>query len=76
MMIMRVKIHLTGNHLENERAISKFDVMAKMEMKHFYLDQERKAMLKDYYSYHRKSFHQHRRKSQSQKMFKSSKSIL
>ena len=70
------KIHSTGNHLKNERVLSEIDAMARMEMEHFYLEQERKEMLIDYKSYHRQSIHQHRRKSQSRKMFKSSKSIL
>ena len=63
-------IHSKSNHLKNERVLSEIDAMARMEMEHFYLQQERKEMLIDYKTY------QHRRKSQSRKMFKSSKSIL
>jgi hypothetical protein len=69
-------IHSMGNHLKNERVLSEIDAMARMEMEHFYLEQESKEMLIDYKSYHRKSIHQHRRKSQSRKLLKSSKSIL
>ena len=70
------KIHSKGNHLKNKRAPSQIDDMARMEMEHFYLDLERKEMLMEYYPYQRKSIHQHRRKSQSRKMFKSSKSVI
>ena len=70
------KVHSKSNHLKNERVLSEIDAMARMEMEHFYLDQERKDIFMDYNSYHRKSIHQHRRKSQSHKMFKSSKKSI
>ena len=65
-----------SNHLKNERGLSKIDALARMEIEDFYLDQERKEMLMEYYPYHRNFIPQNKRKLKSQKMFKSPKKSI